>query len=66
MKLLEGQTNGTVKVLAPFLEWTKQDIFDYAKSENLDIGLTYSCEKGLENGCDECASCADRKALNAR
>jgi 7-cyano-7-deazaguanine synthase len=65
-ELIGEQTNGTVKVLAPFLDWTKREIFEYAKLVGLNLTLTYSCEKGMENGCNECASCADRKVLNAR
>lgn len=64
--LIGEQTNGMVKIFAPFVEWTKREIFEYVKFSNLDIALTYSCEKGIKNGCNECASCADRKALNAR
>jgi 7-cyano-7-deazaguanine synthase len=64
-RLVSEQSDGSVKLIAPFLQWTKKDIFDYFKSSSLSLDVTYSCEAGLESGCGRCASCHDRKALNA-
>jgi 7-cyano-7-deazaguanine synthase len=61
--LVLEQTNGCVSVVAPFISWTKKDIFDYFVSANLPIHLTYSCEAGTKPTCGVCASCRDRKAL---
>jgi 7-cyano-7-deazaguanine synthase len=64
-RLVGEQTDGALKLVAPFLNWTKKDIFDYSISSSLSLHVTYSCEAGTESGCGQCASCKDRKALNA-
>lgn len=56
-------TDGAVKVVAPFVDWTKRDVYDYFVKAGLPIAQTYSCEAGVERGCGSCASCMDRKAL---
>jgi 7-cyano-7-deazaguanine synthase len=62
-KLVAEQTDGRVSVVAPFLTWTKKDVYDYFISAGLPIEVTYSCEAGTEPTCGRCASCRDRKAL---
>ncbi len=61
--LVSEHTNGCVSVIAPFITWTKKEVFDYFMSAGLPLSLTYSCEAGTEPTCDACASCRDRKAL---
>lgn len=56
-------TDNTVRVVAPFIEWTKRDVYDYFVQAGLPIELTYSCESGGTPTCGRCASCQDRKAL---
>lgn len=56
-------TDNRVQVVAPFLEWTKRDVYDYFVQVGLPIELTYSCESGGTPTCGRCASCQDRKAL---
>lgn len=56
-------TDGAVKVIAPFVDWAKRDVYDYFVQAGLPIAQTYSCEAGVERGCGSCASCLDRKAL---
>lgn len=56
-------TDNAVQVVAPFVEWTKRDVYDYFSEAGLPIAQTYSCEKGLHPSCGACASCLDRKAL---
>ncbi len=63
-RLIAECTSGTVSVVAPFLHWTKQHVVTYAQSEQLDLGLSYSCERGTVPPCGTCLSCRDRKALN--
>jgi 7-cyano-7-deazaguanine synthase len=62
-KLVAEHTDGRVSVLAPFINWTKRDIYEYFVSADLPIASTYSCEAGDEQPCGICASCRDRKAL---
>jgi 7-cyano-7-deazaguanine synthase len=61
--LVSEHTDGQVSVIAPFISWTKKDVFDYFANANLPIDLTYSCEAGTKPTCGTCASCRDRKAL---
>ena len=61
--LVAESTNGKVSLLAPFVDWTKQDIFKYCQQHKLPINLTYSCERGTSPPCGTCLSCEDRKGL---
>lgn len=63
--LVDGQCDGRIRVVAPFLEWTKKDIWDYCLANRVPIELTYSCERGLEQPCGVCLSCRDLEALRA-
>jgi 7-cyano-7-deazaguanine synthase len=57
------QTHGVVKLFAPFLHWSKRDIWNYCSQEQVPINLTYSCERGADQPCRECASCDDVRVL---
>jgi 7-cyano-7-deazaguanine synthase len=61
-RLISECTGGAVALFAPFIRWTKQDIVTYARSEGLDLNLTYSCEAGRMPPCRSCLSCRDREA----
>lgn len=56
-------TDNAVQVIAPFVKWTKRDVYDYFMQAGLPIESAYSCETGGEPTCGSCASCLDRKAL---
>ena len=58
-------TDGRVIINAPFLDWSKPMIWDYCKTTNVPLHLTYSCELGREQPCGECLSCRDLEALYA-
>lgn len=62
-KLVAEHTDGQVSLVAPFVTWTKKDVYDYFVSTGLPIIATYSCEAGTEPPCGICASCRDREAL---
>lgn len=53
-------SGGTVHIAAPFVDWTKSDIWKYALSDKVPIDLTYSCEAGTTPPCGHCLSCLDR------
>ena len=55
-----------VEALAPFIDWNKQDVIEYALHRQLPIALTYSCEAGVLPPCGVCASCLDRRSFDAR
>ena len=56
--------NNTVELSTPFLEWSKDEIWKYGEKLNIPIDLTWSCENGSSNPCDQCLSCKDRKILS--
>jgi 7-cyano-7-deazaguanine synthase len=62
-RLVGEQSNGTCRVIAPFLTWTKVDIFKYFSASGLDVNLPYSCETGSAPPCGKCLSCRDRELL---
>ena len=63
--LIDGCTDGRVQLVAPFLTWTKRQIWDFCKTEGVPLGLTYSCEAGGSTPCGRCLSCLDKEALSA-
>jgi 7-cyano-7-deazaguanine synthase len=64
--LLQEYSEGKTRFLAPFLTWSKSDIFAYCRAENIDLSSTYSCEAGGPAPCGCCLSCQDRSRLDAR
>jgi 7-cyano-7-deazaguanine synthase len=62
----DGYSGGRVRIGAPFLEWSKLDVWDYCQNRDVPISLTYSCEVGGETPCGRCLSCRDVEALHAR
>jgi 7-cyano-7-deazaguanine synthase len=63
-QLISEQSDGKTKVVAPFLTWSKQDIVKYCRDSKLSLDDTYSCEMGKRAACNNCGSCADRRALD--
>lgn len=62
-RLVAEHTDGQTKLVAPFLNWNKAEIFQYFNSSNLAVEYTYSCEAGTDPPCGVCASCRDRRVL---
>ena len=63
--VVDGYCDGRVKLAAPFIKWSKQQIFAFCKTEKVPIEMTYSCERGTEQPCRECLSCRDRGIKDA-
>ena len=55
-------TEGEITVVAPFLNWTKQQVYTFAAQLNVPLAQTYSCESA-SRPCGECRSCLDRSLL---
>lgn len=55
---------GTLQLVAPFLTWSKTDLYAYARAMSIPFELTHSCEVAAEP-CGVCPSCLDRELLNA-
>lgn len=62
-RLISEQTNGRVALVAPFLDWTKIEIYKYAVDHSLPFDSSYSCEGKSGQPCGECLSCRDRMLL---
>jgi len=63
--VLDLYTAGRLQLGTPFLKWTKRDIWAYAKTNNVPLHLTYSCERGVKQPCGACPSCRDLEILHA-
>jgi 7-cyano-7-deazaguanine synthase len=62
-RLVSEITDGKTSLIAPFLDWTKHDVFSYFCDAGLPLELSYSCQKGTDPVCGRCASCLDREAM---
>ena len=54
---LANSTNYNVKVIAPFIYKTKQEIVEDAIRLNVPLNLIYSCYSGKAHHCGHCESC---------
>jgi len=59
-RLVSEHTDGCVALYTPFLNWSKLDVYNFFRQENLPFEHTYSCEAGGDPPCGRCASCHDR------
>ncbi|VTR48208.1 exsB protein [Actinobacillus pleuropneumoniae] len=62
--VMDGYSSGTIRVSAPFLNYSKKQVLEYALKEKVPIHLTYSCEVGESGPCGLCLSCLDRGMLD--
>ena len=53
----------TVQIAAPFIHWSKSDIWKYAIDNGVPVDLLYSCENGSQEPCGKCLSCLDMEVL---
>jgi len=58
--ILDGYVEGLIKLNAPFLQFSKGDIFSYCRAHKVPVALTYSCDRNAENPCNACPSCLER------
>ncbi len=55
-----------LKIVAPFVEWTKKDVVKKGLEIGVPYELTWSCYEGGEKPCGVCGTCIDRiKAFEA-
>ncbi|MCM3081688.1 7-cyano-7-deazaguanine synthase [Brevibacillus invocatus] len=64
--ILDGYFGGVIRITAPFLEYSKAKVYEYALKEKVPIHLTYSCEMGQQEPCGICLSCIDRRMLDEK
>ncbi len=63
--IVEQYSQGTIKIEAPFVNFTKTEIINYCQAEKVPLELTYSCELGKKQPCGKCATCKDLIAIYA-
>jgi 7-cyano-7-deazaguanine synthase len=63
-RLVTEYTDACTRVIAPFVDWAKQEVFEYCIESKIPIELTYSCESGGVSPCGSCLSCRDRRMLS--
>ncbi len=63
-RLVAEYTDGRTRVVAPFIDWTKQEVFEYCTEAGIPIEVSYSCEAGEMPPCGSCLSCRDRRMLS--
>jgi len=54
-----------LRIIAPFVEWTKSEIVRRGAELNVPFGSTWSCYVGEQSHCGRCGTCLDRKAAFA-
>ena len=64
--ILLGYRAGQIVLATPFLDWTKQMVYDFCTEYKVPIQFTWSCEVGPSEPCGRCLSCKDREHLNVR
>lgn len=58
-------SGGSVRLLAPLMDWRKSHSVEYAREVGLPLATTYSCERGGPGSCGRCLSCRERKEVGA-
>jgi 7-cyano-7-deazaguanine synthase len=58
-KVVDIYFAGAVVVDAPFIKFTKIEIWNYCLENRIPLELTYSCELGESQPCGKCNSCKD-------
>ena len=62
--LLSGYRDGKVVLATPFLQWSKQKVYELSAELAVPVSLTWSCEVGPFEACGRCLSCKDREHLD--
>lgn len=63
--VVDGDMDGGCQISAPFVAWSKRQVWELAVANEVPLELTHSCESAA-TPCGTCMSCLDREALRAR
>lgn len=55
-----------LRILAPFVDWSKSDIVRRGAELNVPFGSTWSCYVGGQSHCGRCGTCLDRRQAFAQ
>lgn len=58
--------DGSVRVLAPFVNWRKEEVYAQIRQDPDLIRMCYVCDLGSEPECGTCPSCSDARRVGAR
>ena len=64
-RVYDVYVGGSIRVDAPFVRWSKRDVYDFSVQRQLPLQLTYSCLLGRKRPCGQCESCKDVEAVRA-
>lgn len=62
--MIKECSSGRNTIIAPFLTWSKNEVYEYFLTTGIPIELTYSCESGGNPTCGICNSCKDRRVIS--
>ncbi|GAA4198103.1 7-cyano-7-deazaguanine synthase QueC [Streptosporangium oxazolinicum] len=54
-------TESPIRVIAPFVTWTKRQIVARGASLGVPFAMTWSCYRGGERHCGSCGTCIERR-----
>jgi 7-cyano-7-deazaguanine synthase len=61
---LDFHSDGVLRLVAPFLNWSKAEVHEYALGADVPVDLTHSCEAAAIP-CGSCASCKARRLMTS-
>jgi len=59
--VLSVSVNSNIKIFAPFLSFSKEEVLCYGAQFKFPYKITYSCYLGGPKHCGKCPSCVNRK-----
>jgi len=61
LSVMAAGMNQRLRLATPLMDWTKAEVFEYCRQEDVPTQLTYSCEVGGLPACGRCSSCQDMR-----